>query len=108
MLDTNMEIMNQDIACLVSEAGPIFYVFKIVILINLQAVAAFGIIWMLYIYSFGRHCIQIDLQTHTGDKHKAAQFERVLLKGLKCPLTRFLLFYFIFFPSPYNFFLLSM
>lgn len=30
MLDTNMEIMNQDIACLVSEAGPIFYVFKIV------------------------------------------------------------------------------
>ncbi len=27
MLDTNTEIMNQDIACLVSEAGPILYMF---------------------------------------------------------------------------------
>lgn len=38
---------------------------------------------MLYIYSFGRHFVQIDLQTDKGCKHRVEQFERVLLKVLK-------------------------
>lgn len=58
MLDTNTEIVNQDIACLVSKAGPILYMFLKVLYKNKLAVRShICVISFFFIYKF---CFNVE------------------------------------------------